>query len=98
MCQAEIVVRPQHDPLLTVNDNDGVLRLGNRIEVRIEAHPLQLARFGELPALLEQRDLLELLGVHDASARRGSKHAHRYVSERLKVAAPQRGHKPEYIK
>ena len=71
--QAEIVVRPEHDPLLTVNDHDGVLRFGNRIEVRIQANGLQLARFRELPALLEQRDLLKLLCIHGASARRGGR-------------------------
>ena len=29
---------------------------------------LQLARFGEVPALVEERDLLKLLGIHGASA------------------------------
>ena len=67
--QAEVVVGPQHDPLLAVDDDDGVLRFGNRIEVRIQADGLQLTRFGELPALVEQRDLLKLLSIHGASAR-----------------------------
>ena len=69
--QPEVVVRAEHDPLLTVNDDDGVLRFGNRLEVRIQADPLQFTRFGELPALLEESDLLQLLCIHDASARRG---------------------------
>jgi hypothetical protein len=69
MGEAEVVVRAQHDPLLTVNNDNGVLRLGNRIEVRIQPDGLQLARFGKLTALIEQRDLLELLGVHGTSAR-----------------------------
>ena len=67
--QAEVIVRPEHDPLLAVDDDDGVLRFGNRIEVRIQARRLNLTRLGELPALVEQRDLLKLLSVHGASAR-----------------------------
>ena len=66
--QAEVVVRPEHDPLLAVDDDDGVLRLGDRIEVRIQAHRLQLTRFGEFAALIEKRDLLKLLSIHGASA------------------------------
>jgi hypothetical protein len=69
MRKSQVIVRPQHDPLLTVNNNDGILRLGDRIEVRIQPDGLQLARFGKLTALLEQRDLLELLGVHGTSSR-----------------------------
>jgi hypothetical protein len=56
-------------PFLSINDDNGVLRFGNRIEVRIEADRLQLARFSELPALLKQRDLLKFLCVHGPSAR-----------------------------
>ena len=85
--QAEVVVRPQHDPLLAVDDDDGVLRFGNRIEVRIEAGGLQLARFGELAALVEQRDLLKLLSIHGASARSGGEEraSHRFATEWLKL-------------
>ena len=72
MGKAKVVVGPEHDPLLTVNDDNGVLRFGNRIEIRIQSDGFQLARFGELPALFEKRYLLELLSVHDPSAwRRG---------------------------
>ena len=46
--QAEVVVRPQHDPLLSVDDDDGVFRFGDRLEVRIEANRLELTRLGEL--------------------------------------------------
>ena len=84
--QAEIVIRPEHYPLLTVNDYDGVLRFGDRIEVGIQANGLQLARFRELTALLEQRDLLKLLCIHGASARRGGSNVpNRYVAEWLKL-------------
>ena len=69
--QAEVVVGPQHDPFLSVDDDDGVLRFGNRIEVWIEANSLQLTRFGEFAALVEERDLLKLLSIHGASARSG---------------------------
>ena len=68
MGQAEVVVRPEHDPLLAVDDDDGVLRLGDRIEVRIQAHRLKLTRFRELAALIEKRDLLKLLSIHGTSA------------------------------
>jgi hypothetical protein len=65
--QAEVVVRPQHNPLLAVDDDDGVFRLGDGFEIRIQADGLQLMRFGEFAALVEQRDLLQLLGIHCAS-------------------------------
>jgi len=71
MGQAEVVIRPKHDPLLTVNDDNGVLRFGNRIEVRIQANRLKFPCFGELAAFVEQRDLLKLLSIHGASARSG---------------------------
>jgi hypothetical protein len=67
--KTEVVVRPEHDPLLTVNNHDGVLRFRNRIEVRIQPDCLQLTRFRELTAFLEQRDLLKFLGRHSTSAR-----------------------------
>jgi hypothetical protein len=96
--QAQVVVGPQHDPLLTVNDDNGVLRFGYRVEVRIEADRLQLARFGELPALFEQRDLLKLLCVHDASARSGGQEIpNHYVAERLKLVLCRKWHKLEKI-
>jgi hypothetical protein len=63
---------PQHDPLLAVDDDYGVFRLRDRIEVRIETDGLELARLGELPALFEERDRLKLLCIHGASAHRGS--------------------------
>jgi hypothetical protein len=80
MSETQVIVRPEHDPLLTVNDNDSVLRFGNRIEIRIQPDRLQLARFGELSALLEQRDLLKLLCVHGSSARRGGQGSHIIMS------------------
>ena len=67
MGEAEVVVGPQHDPLLAVDDDDGVFRLRDRIEVGIQAGGLDLTGLGELPALLEERDLLKLLGIHGAS-------------------------------
>src|SRR6185295_19561315 len=33
--KTEVVVRPKHDPLLPVDNHDGVLRFRDRIEVRI---------------------------------------------------------------
>jgi hypothetical protein len=85
--QAEVVVGPEHDPLLSVDDDDGILRFGNRIEVRIEANGLQLTRFGEFAALVEQRDLLKLLGIHGTSACSGGEEgaSHRFVTEWLKL-------------
>ena len=85
--QAEVVVGPQHDPFLAVDDDDGVLRFGNRIEVRIEANGLQLTGFGEFAALVEERDLLKLLSIHGASARSGGeeKASHRFATEWLKL-------------
>ena len=68
MCQTQVVIRPEHDPLQTVNDNDGVLRLRDRFEVRIQADSLQFTGFCELTALLEEGDLLQLLCIHSASA------------------------------
>ena len=68
MRQAQIVVRAEHDPLLTVDDDDGVFRFRDRIEVRIQPKRLNLARLGEVPALVEQRDLLKLLSIHGTSA------------------------------
>ena len=62
--QAEVVVRPQHDPLLALDDDDGVLGLGDRLEVRVETRRLDFACLGELPALLEERDALEGLAIH----------------------------------
>ena len=85
--QAEVVVRPQHDPLLSVDDDDGVFRLGNRLEIRIQADRLQLMGFGEFAALVKKRDLLKLLSIHDASAGRGGEEraSHRFVTERFKL-------------
>ena len=69
MGQTQVVVRPEHDPLLTLNDDNRVLGLGNRLEVRIQPGRLHFPRTRELPALLEQRDLLEGLSIHGTSAR-----------------------------
>jgi hypothetical protein len=66
--QAQVVVRPQHDPLLAFNDHHRVFRLGDGLEVRVEAGGLNLFGLGELPALLKERDLLEYLGIHRTSA------------------------------
>ena len=38
--QAEVVVRAEHDPLLAVDDHDGVFGLGDRLEVRVEPRGL----------------------------------------------------------
>jgi hypothetical protein len=68
MRQTQVIIRPEHDPLQTVNDNDGVLRLGDRFEVRIQADRLQFTGFRELTALFEEGDLLQLLCIHNTSA------------------------------
>ena len=48
---------------------------------------LKLTRFGELAALVEERDLLKLLSIHGASARRGGEEGapHRFVTEWFKL-------------
>ena len=74
MGQAQIVVGPQHDPLLAVDDDHGVFRLRNRFEIGIKAGGLDLTGLGELPALLEERDLLKLLGIHGPSEQGGGMH------------------------
>ena len=65
--QAEVVVGPEHDPLLAFDDDHGVFRLRDRLEVRIEPRRLDLIGLGELPALVEQRDVLKGLSGHETS-------------------------------
>jgi hypothetical protein len=49
-----------------------------------------------LAALFEERDLLKLLCIHDASGREGGRRSpHRYAIERLKLVMPLERHKPE---
>ena len=55
--QAEVVVRPQHDPLHALDHHDRVLGLRDRLEIGVEPLCLDLVRPGELAALLEQRDV-----------------------------------------
>jgi hypothetical protein len=69
--EAQVVVGPQHDPLVPIDDDDGVFRFRDRIEVGIEAGGLDLPGLGEQPALLEERDLLKLLGIHGTSEHGG---------------------------
>ena len=87
MGQAEVVVRPQHDPLLAVNDDHGVLGLRDRIEVGIETGRLDLARLGELAALIEERDLIEALEYPRrlGAGKKSGSTPHRYVAERFKL-------------
>ena len=62
--EAEVVVRPQHDALLTLDDDRGVLGVGNRLEIWIQASGLNLFCFGELAALVEELDALKRLDIH----------------------------------
>jgi hypothetical protein len=71
MGEAQIVVGPQHDAFVAVDDDDGVFRLRDRIEIGIETNRLELTGLGELAALFEERDLLKLLGIHGSSEQRG---------------------------
>jgi hypothetical protein len=71
MGEAQVIVGPQHDPLVPVDDDDCVFRLRDRIEVGIETDRLELTGLGELAALFEERDLLKLLGIHGSSEQRG---------------------------
>ena len=67
MRQAEVVVRAQHDASLALDDDDGILGFGDRLEVRVETRSLDFACLGELPALLEEGHLMHYLCVHGAS-------------------------------
>ena len=75
--EAEVVVRAQHDAPLALDDDDRVLGLGDRLEVRVETRSLDFACLGELPALLEEGHLMHYLCVHGAS--------------RLRMLRPRRG-------
>jgi hypothetical protein len=66
MGEPQIVVGAHHDPLFAFDDDDGVFRVGNGPEVRVQAHGLQLSSLGERLALIEQCDVLQGLGVHGA--------------------------------
>jgi hypothetical protein len=59
MREAEVVVRPHHDPLLAFDDDDRVFGAGDGFEVRIQPRSLNLARPGEVLTLVEQRDVLQ---------------------------------------
>ena len=59
MRQAQVVVGPQHDPLLALDDDDRVLGLGDRLEIRVQPRSLDFPGPGELPALVEERDMLQ---------------------------------------
>ena len=65
--QAEVVVRPQHDPLLAFDDHHGVFRLRDGLEVRIEPGGPDLVDLGIVTALVEQRDVWGRLCGHVAS-------------------------------
>ena len=67
MRQPEIVVRAQHDAPLALDDDNGILGFGDRLEVRVETRSLDFACLGELPALLEEGHLMHYLCVHGAS-------------------------------
>ena len=67
MSQAEVVVRPQHDALLTFYDDRGILGIGNRLEIGIEPGSLNFSGLGELTALFKQSDSLQSLNIHGAS-------------------------------
>jgi hypothetical protein len=69
--EAEVVVRPQHDPFPPLDHHHRVFRLGDGLEVRVQPCSLHLASLGEVPALVEQRDVLERLCVHGASVEKG---------------------------
>src|SRR5258707_14601807 len=68
MGEAEIVVRPHHDPLLAFEDDDGVFGAGYGLEVGIQPRSLDFARPGEVLTLAEQRDVLQGLCAHEASS------------------------------
>ncbi len=85
MREAEVVVRAEHDPLLAFDDDDRVLGFRDRIEVRVQARGLKLARARELPALVEEGDCLKLLSIQRALGAEGGLPPHRYVAERFKV-------------
>src|SRR5204862_2627085 len=67
MGEAEVVVRPHHDPLLALDHDDRVFGAGDRLEVRVETSSLDFARPGEILTLVEQRDVLQGLCTHAAS-------------------------------
>src|SRR6266704_3008367 len=71
MGEAEVVVRPHHDPLLAFDDDDGVFGAGDRLEVGVQPRSLDLARPGEVLTLVEQRDVLQGLCAHEASVPMG---------------------------
>jgi hypothetical protein len=54
MREAKVIIGPQHDAFLPVDDDDGVFRLRDRIEVGVETCRLDFTGLGELAALLEQ--------------------------------------------
>src|SRR2546426_8096164 len=56
--EPQIVVGAHHDPGLALDHDDGVFGVGNRLEVRVQARRLHLARSCEILALVEQRDVL----------------------------------------
>src|SRR5439155_23885556 len=57
--EAEVVLRPHHDPLLAFDDDDRVFGAGDGFEIGIQPRSLDLARPGEVLTLVEQRDMLQ---------------------------------------
>ena len=67
MREAEVVIRPHHDPLFAFDDDDGVFGAGDGFEVGIQPGSLDFARPGEILTLVEQRDVLQGVCAHEAS-------------------------------
>ena len=61
--QPQVIVRAKHDPLLTVDGDDGVLGFRDRLEIGVEAGRLNLAGLGKLATLVEEHHLGLLRGV-----------------------------------
>ena len=69
--QAEVVVRPQHDPLAALDDDDRVFGFRDRTEVGVESRGLHFIGPGKLATFLEERDVgLEGVARHVTSRQR----------------------------
>ncbi len=70
MREPQVVVGAHHDPLFALDHDHRVFGPGDRLVPGVEPRRLDLPRLGkEIPALLEQRDVLQGLGVHGPPGR-----------------------------
>ena len=67
MGEPQVVVGAHHDPVSAFDDDDGVFRAGDRLEIGVQSRRLHLARLRETLAFVEERNVLQGFRAHAAS-------------------------------